>query len=93
MNQYVNLAKNAVENYLKNKKVIDLPKNLPENFYNKEAGVFITIYQNSNLRGCIGTFLPVEENIGKEIIRNAIAAATQDYRFNPITKDYLPELT
>jgi len=42
------------------------------------------------LRGCIGTYLSTKENIVKEIIDNAIAAATEDYRFGPIQKEELP---
>jgi len=44
------------------------------------------------LRGCIGTYLPTRENIAKEIVSNAIAAATEDYRFEPIQKKELPYL-
>jgi len=45
------------------------------------------------LRGCIGTYLPTRENIAEEIIHNAIAAATEDYRFEPIKMEELPDLT
>lgn len=44
------------------------------------------------LRGCIGTFLPTKENIAQEIIDNAIAACSRDYRFSPISKEELPDL-
>ncbi|MBI5465078.1 AmmeMemoRadiSam system protein A [Candidatus Gottesmanbacteria bacterium] len=44
------------------------------------------------LRGCIGTYLPTQKNIGKEIVRNAIDAATCDPRFPPISKEELPHL-
>jgi AmmeMemoRadiSam system protein A len=92
MNPYINLAKQSVENYLKTSKIIKLPKNLPEEFYNRQAGVFVTIKKDNELRGCIGTFLPARKNIGEEIISNAISAATQDYRFSLITQNELSEL-
>jgi len=61
MNEYVLLAKNAIETYIEIGKKIEVPKNLPEKFYNCRKGVFVTIYEKRSekkLRGCIGTFLP-----------------------------------
>ena len=92
MNDYCRLAKEAIKNYLTTGQIIDPPKDLPENFYKEKSGVFVTIENNGQLRGCIGTFLPTKENIAQEIIANAIAAATQDYRFLPITKEELSQL-
>lgn len=44
------------------------------------------------LRGCIGTYLPTQENIAHEIIKNAIDSATSDPRFPPINRDELSQL-
>ncbi|MCK4453775.1 AMMECR1 domain-containing protein [Candidatus Parcubacteria bacterium] len=105
MNQYISLAKKAVENYIKERKTISPSKNLPEEFLTRKAGTFVTIEKDENLRGaprderkrvlrgCIGTYLPTKENIAQEIIHNAIVAATEDYRFSPIQKQELPELS
>jgi len=93
MNHHILLAKKAVENYVKERKIISPPNNLPEEFYRKKAGTFVTIEKNGQLRGCIGTYLPTRPNIAEEIIRNAIAAATEDYRFGPIRKEELPHLS
>ena len=93
MNHCVLLAKEAVENYVKEKEIIKPPEDLPEEFLNKRAGTFITIEKRGQLRGCIGTYLATKENIAKEIIHNAIAAAIEDYRFGPIQKQELPELS
>ena len=93
MNPLIDLAKQAVEAYLKEGKIISPSADLPEEFSNSKAGVFVTIENHGNLRGCIGTYLPIRENIAQEIIYNAIAAATEDYRFSPIEKDELLELS
>jgi uncharacterized protein (TIGR00296 family) len=53
----------------------------------------VTIEKNGELRGCIGTYLPTKENIAKEIIHNAIAAATEDYRFDSVREEELPHLS
>ena len=93
MNPYTDLAKSAVETFIKDKKVISPLKNLPKEFLSKKAGVFVTLEKQEQLRGCIGTYLPTKKNIAGEIISNAIAAATQDYRFTPIQKKELVELS
>lgn len=49
--------------------------------------------KNKNLRGCIGTYLPTKKNIAEEIISNAVAAATRDGRFNPISKEELEQIS
>jgi len=94
MNFYVLLARQAIENYIKEGKIISPTTDLAEEFLIQgRAGTFVTIEKNGNLRGCIGTYLPTRKNIAEEIIYNAIAAATEDYRFEPIKKEELPELT
>jgi AmmeMemoRadiSam system protein A len=95
MNEYVKLAKNAIEAYIKTGRKIEVPKDLPEEFYNCQKGVFVTIYEKyseKKLRGCIGTFMPTKENVALEIIDNAISAAIHDYRFNPISENELDSL-
>jgi AmmeMemoRadiSam system protein A len=93
MSPYVLLAKQAIENYIKKGESISLPGDLPEEFLKRKAGTFVTIMKNGDLRGCIGTYLPTKENIAREIIANAIAAATEDYRFGPIQKEELPHFS
>jgi AmmeMemoRadiSam system protein A len=93
MHPLVSLAKLAIENYVKEGKITFPPENLPKEFLNKKAGTFVTIEKNGKLRGCIGTYLPTRENIAEEVIQNAIAAATEDYRFGPVEKEEFPHLS
>ena len=93
MNSYVLLAKESIENFIKKGKILLPSNNLPNEFLTKKTGTFVTIMKGGELRGCIGTYLPTKENIAKEIIQNAIAAATEDYRFGPVQKEELPELS
>ena len=93
MDPYVLLAKEAVENYIKEGKIIEVPKNLPEEFLQRKSGTFVTIEKDGKLKGCIGTYLPTKINIAEEIIHNAVAAATEDYRFSPIKEEELPYLS
>jgi AmmeMemoRadiSam system protein A len=93
MHFLVSLAKKAVETFIKEGRIVSLPNNLPKEFFEKKAGTFVTIEKNGELRGCIGTYLPIRENIAKEVIQNAIAAATEDWRFGPVRKEELPYLS
>jgi AmmeMemoRadiSam system protein A len=87
----VELAKAAVESYVRDKKVLK-PENISEEMKGK-AGAFVSIKKHGNLRGCIGTFEPTKSNIAEEIISNAISSAMADYRFSPITAAELDDLT
>jgi len=89
---YVRLARETIENYVKYVKIISPTKDLPEEMINQKAGVFVSLKKNGNLRGCIGTFMPTQENIAQEIIKNAISAAVDDPRFSPVTVSELGDL-
>src|SRR3989338_3050691 len=93
MNPLINLAKKAVESYVKNGKIIEPPEDLPREFLRRRAGTFVTIEKNGELRGCIGTYLPVRKNIAEEIIYSAVAAATEDYRFGKIAKEEFSDIS
>ncbi len=92
MNPFVILAKEAVENFIKERNIISPDANLSQNFFEKKSGVFVSIRKNKDLRGCIGTYLPTKENLASEIISNAIEAA-QDPRFPPVEEKELPHLS
>lgn len=92
MNQYVELAKKAIGEYIKAGKVICVPGNLPPEFYEKQGGVFISLHEKGNLRGCIGTYLPFHENLAEEIIKNAVAACSCDRRFRPIAAEEVQDI-
>ena len=91
--EFVSLAKETVEAFIKKGRIISPPKGLPVEMRNKKTGVFVSLHlKDGSLRGCIGTFAPTRKNIAEEIIQNAISAATQDPRFPPITEKELPNL-
>ena len=89
---YVELARKTINTYIKEKRIIDIPNDLPKEMYEDERGVFVSIHKKGDLRGCIGTIYPTTNCIAKEIISNAICAATRDPRFSPITIDELNDL-
>lgn len=91
MHELVKLAQKSVQEFIRNRKEIPQPKELTPEMTAK-AGVFVSIKKRGNLRGCIGTFMPCTENVADEIIKNALSAATQDPRFDPVTEDELNDL-
>lgn len=70
-----------------NNSIIELPND--NSYLNMKRGTFVSIKNESGLRGCIGTIMPTQKNVIDEIYRNAIAAATKDYRFSPVEPDEL----
>lgn len=87
----VALARKAVESYVRHGKVISPPppsEMIPE--MRERAGVFVSLKKRGRLRGCIGTYLPTCRNVAEEVIRNAIAACSEDPRFDPVREDELP---
>jgi len=89
---YVDLARRAIEEYVRRNRVIEPPAGLPAELRSRRAGVFVSLKKRGELRGCIGTFLPAEDCLAEEIIQNAIRAATQDPRFPPVRPEELPQL-
>jgi AmmeMemoRadiSam system protein A len=92
-NEYVALAAETIHEYIENGIKIDVPEELSPEFYSQRNGVFVSIKKEGRLRGCIGTIEPVRKNIAREIIENAISAATHDPRFDPIEPHELSSLS
>ena len=89
---YVKLARETLETYVKNHKKLNVPEWVPPEFKTKRAGVFVSLKKHGILRGCIGTIGPVRVNIAEEIINNAISSGTQDPRFPAVREDELKDL-
>ncbi|MGO9613094.1 MAG: AmmeMemoRadiSam system protein A [Dissulfurispiraceae bacterium] len=91
MHPYVELAQRAIQEYVHHRKVF-LPQKEVSPEMQRRAGVFVCLKKHGQLRGCIGTFLPCTDNIQLEIIKNAICAAREDPRFNPVQLDELEDI-
>ena len=68
-----------------------LDKDFEESF-SENAGVFVTLNHQSNLRGCIGYPLP-DKKLFNALEEAAISAATEDPRFPPVTYEELDQIT
>jgi uncharacterized protein (TIGR00296 family) len=76
----VRTARRVIEEYVRTNKV---PKvDLPEAF-NDLSGVFVTLKEDGELRGCIGYPYP-DLPLSKALVDAAVQAATQDPRFERV---------
>ena len=78
------LARQAIQRFVRHGRRLEPPGELSDEL-KRPAGAFVTIRRQGSLRGCIGTTQPTCSTVAEEVIRNAISAATHDYRFSPIT--------
>jgi len=56
----------------------------PEGVLGLRAGVFVSFHRHGELRGCIG-HLDGDQPLAAVVARSAVAAATEDPRFAPVT--------
>lgn len=88
---FVKWAIKSIESYIRDRKLVDpIRDGAPEELLSRRAGAFVSLHLlDGSLRGCIGTFMPTKVNLAVEVRDNAIAAATEDPRFPPVTQDEL----
>jgi len=86
------LARKALETYVKEGKVLEVPGDIPGEMLESKAGTFVSLKKHGQLRGCIGTTGPTRKNIAEEIIYNAISSGTRDPRFFPVEPGELDKL-
>lgn len=71
---YVQLARQTIERYVRTGEKLAVPEGLPRELYDQKAGAFVSIKENGNLRGCIGTIQAARASVAEEIIENAVSA-------------------
>ncbi|MDP2090695.1 MAG: AMMECR1 domain-containing protein [Candidatus Gracilibacteria bacterium] len=82
----ISIAKQTIEYFTKYQKAprvdelkIDNPSLLESN-----GSIFITIYQNGQVRGSSGNIKEIKTNLVEEIIENTVGAISKDTRFKPL---------
>ncbi len=91
--EYVRLARQTIEAYVRTGETPALPEDLPEEMTSVRAGVFVSLKIAGKLRGCIGTISAVTENVAQEIVKNAVSACSEDPRFDPVRAEELERIT
>ena len=85
---YVVLARLTVERHLAGGRAPagGSEVNPDASLWNMRRACFVSIKTaDGNLRGCIGTIVPVQSSLDREIIENAISSSTRDPRFPAMT--------
>ena len=88
---YVRLARRAVETIVRTGKLPPVPAELPEEMTGR-AGVYVMLTRDGAPRGTYGTFEPSAKSIVDEITRNAAHAARNDTLVAPVTEEELDAL-
>ena len=86
----VQLARSTIEAYVREKRIIDPPAEL-DPVMEGQAGAFVSLHRQGQLRGCIGYVHGVKP-LADTINDMAEAAAFQDPRFPSLKKDELSDL-
>lgn len=89
---YAGLAKKTIKRFIENGEIIT-ELEAGDEIIKQKAGAFVSLKIDGKLRGCIGTIEPYRANLAKEIISNAISAATQDPRFSPVSREELDKIS
>ena len=78
------LARNAVETFIRSGNILERPES-SVGLLASPAPCFVCLKTlDGELRGCIGTIEPARESLAEEIVANAISAAMNDPRFDPV---------
>ena len=86
------LARKAVETFVSSGKILEPPKTT-DGLFRSRTPCFVSLKTRSgDLRGCIGTIEPARDTLVEEIIANAVSAATNDPRFDPVNEAELTDL-
>lgn len=87
----INIATTTVNKYIQDRQISEF--NIIDERLNQREGAFVTLNKNGQLRGCIGQIVPTDKPLWQVVRDMAIAAATTDPRFQPVSKEELSQLT
>ena len=86
------LARQAVESFIRDGDVLN-PRRFTRGLLGEHAPCFVSLKTlDGELRGCIGTIESARDTLAEEIVANAISAATNDPRFDPVRTEELSNL-
>ena len=97
---YIRVARYALEVYVRHGRRLSGPEDLPpdirrdlnDQLLRERAGAFVSLKIAGQLRGCIGTIGPTRQTLLAEILHNAVSAAAEDPRFEPVEEEELSRL-
>ncbi|SFM85266.1 TIGR00296 family protein [Methanolobus profundi] len=88
----VQLARDAIETYLRTGEMLDGSEIQLPAIFNEVRGVFVTLTMNGDLRGCIGHPY-ADSHLRNAIADSALSAALRDPRFPPVSVREIEDIT
>lgn len=85
------IARKAIEHFAEHGEAPGALKEVDIDEFEMARGVFVTLKEHGELRGCIGFPMPIMP-LGKAVVKAAIAAAFDDCRFPPVRKEEIKKL-
>ena len=89
--QLLTIARKSVERVVLENKLYE-PATTGDEALDQERGAFVTIKEAGELRGCVG-YTSAVKPLYRTISETAALAALRDPRFQPVTREELPQLT
>jgi AmmeMemoRadiSam system protein B/AmmeMemoRadiSam system protein A len=89
--ELLKIARATVEEYVRHQQIPTVDPAKLSASLKTPCGAFVTLQKNNQLRGCIGRFDPGDP-LYSVVQQMAVASATQDYRFPPVTEGELGNL-
>ncbi len=90
-NVLLQIARNTINTYIQESQTSTVDSESLSTTLLSKAGAFVTLKKAGELRGCIGHF-EADKPLYKIVQQMAIAAATQDYRFDAVNASELKQV-
>ncbi len=87
----LHIARKTIEELINNNNRVKLKGKDYSETLNEKCGAFVTLHKSGQLRGCIGRFMP-DEPLYEVVRQMAIAASTQDHRFDKVKPNELDDI-
>ncbi len=85
------IARHTIDKYINQGIVPEIDASEFSETLKTPAGAFVTLHENGDLRGCIGTFTPTKP-LYLVVQEMAISASTKDYRFSKVTSSEIKKI-
>jgi AmmeMemoRadiSam system protein B/AmmeMemoRadiSam system protein A len=90
--ELLTIARNTLDQYIRFNKTPEIKTSGFSGQINTPCGVFVTLKENGELRGCIGRFT-AEEPLYQVVQQMTIASSTEDGRFQPVDPKEIGRIT
>jgi uncharacterized protein len=90
-NELLKIAREAINSAVKNQPLKKIDLKTLSNILQDNGASFVTLTVKGKLRGCIGA-LEAYQPLALDVQEHAVAAALNDFRFNPVSAEEIPVL-